>query len=76
MRDDQQCKLCEFYCEDAVDDNNLGECRRRSPSPFLSGRDGNTYQESYAAFWPVVSEEDQCGEFRRDYPAMQGIEAK
>jgi len=58
MKDLPACSNCEFSEMHASNDA-LFYCRRRAPS-IVRGEN---------ALWPVTSEEDWCGEYRKDKDA-------
>jgi hypothetical protein len=55
-----ECLRCDFF---EPQDDLVGECRRRAPRPVAaSGLDFND-PDAMMALWPVVSQDDWCGEF-------------
>jgi len=50
------CADCVYYKHKA-NDLAFGDCRRHAPRPDQSTPD---------TFWPIVSRDDWCGEFRTD----------
>jgi len=55
-----ECMRCDFF---EPQDDLVGECRRMAPRPVAaSGLDFND-PDAMMALWPVVSQDDWCGEF-------------
>lgn len=48
----QTCRNCRFW--EPADEDEVGECRRRSPRPG---------DEQRPAWWPITADEDWCGEW-------------
>ena len=51
------CVNCEYFCRRKITEALavIGECRRNSPKP--------SDNENCAAYWPMVLEDDWCGEW-------------
>jgi len=47
--EEQQCKNCRYHLQSS------NECRRNAPQP--------SYEKDRSAFWPVVANDDWCGEW-------------
>jgi len=62
MRDDQRCRYCEYYEPSEPGSSLKGTCIRNPPANFTN-----------LPLWPYVHKQDRCGEFRRDYPAMEQV---
>lgn len=54
---EQKCLTCYFFREEDGERNDEGGCHRQSPRPTLE-------IEFYKSMWPIVSEDDWCGEWK------------
>jgi hypothetical protein len=61
MPDVKSCETCRFYQPSVCEDDG-GECHRCAPSAH-SVVSGENFDK--VAFWPWVSQDDWCGEWRR-----------
>jgi hypothetical protein len=56
MEQEMICKNCTHYAEKAIPNRNKGQCRRYPPV--------STQKSEYSNWgWPIVNEDDFCGEF-------------
>ena len=72
MGPDQVCRACRYYAPEA-DAAIVGRCRRYPPAIVAVGEwehEYNTFKLAADQEWPIVSDDDWCGEF---VPQSQGI---
>lgn len=65
---DPNCKTCTFRRQgQEKDGDETGECRRHAPTArtFPVREQRSSLQENYAQ-WPVVFDDDWCGEWQRN----------
>jgi len=55
----RQCLTCTYFYEM---DHETGQCRRNPPLPQLMG---NTIDYTPDGFWPEISKDNWCGEYKR-----------
>jgi len=65
MTDRKKCENCRFFdAHNAAEEDEEGYCRRHSPRPVVTKRDGMTDDPNdVVAWWPVVLSSDWCGDF-------------
>jgi hypothetical protein len=64
-RNDRSCFECAFYAGLVDNTNGEGACVRHAPRPYLVRGDEDHRSEEYAS-WPIVADDDWCGEFVRN----------
>lgn len=58
------CDTCKYYDRD-YDEDNMGICKRYAPHPDNSHSDGRKSGVFVVPFWPTVSSDDWCGEWKK-----------
>ena len=55
-----QCKDCKIWKD--IDERPIGTCRFHAPEPLRHGLSSSAHEDRFT-FWPVVNEDDFCGQF-------------
>jgi hypothetical protein len=66
---DGDCKTCLYFDLDVVR-KDVGVCRRHAPHPRRVIFDANDEYVAHDADWPIVNQDDWCGDFKRDVSAQ------
>jgi hypothetical protein len=58
------CSDCRFFDNENTT-GELGKCRRNAPRSHLISADVDADEQRVRGVWPLVSEDDWCGQFEK-----------